>query len=195
MSNKTFIDIEIVPSWRPVALRGVTGLIFGVAALLLPAITLTALVFLFAAYVLADAVLAIVAGLERHEPAKLWLLEGMVGIGVGVAALFWPGPAVVVVVDLIAFWAIITGLLELSAAARMRKHLKEERSLIFAGLFSLALGTGMIIWPARSAVAIVTFLGCYAVFFGGAMLVLAALLHKHCPSSREKRGDLAQQAV
>ncbi|MGH7331124.1 MAG: HdeD family acid-resistance protein [Polyangiaceae bacterium] len=171
------------------------GLAFGAAALLLPIITLTALILLFGAYLLADGIAALVAGLEHRVPAVLWLMEGIVGIGVGAAALIWPGPTTVVIVDLIAFWAIITGAIELSAAARIRKHLKGERSLAFAGLFSLALGTLMIVWPVLSAVAIITFLGCYAMFFGITMLVLAARVHKHHATPRETRRHLEHRTA
>ncbi len=70
-------------NWWAVALRGVFGVLFGLAALILPFTTVASLVLLFAAYMLADGVFAIVAGVRaaaRHERWGLLILEGVVDL-------------------------------------------------------------------------------------------------------------------
>ena len=60
----------LAQNWWVVALRGVFAMIFGIIALLMPGVTMLALVLLFAAYMLVDGIFAIIAGVraaQRHE--------------------------------------------------------------------------------------------------------------------------------
>jgi hypothetical protein len=52
-------------NWWAIALRGAVAIAFGIIALLLPSVTMLALVLLFAAYMLVDGVLAIIASRRR----------------------------------------------------------------------------------------------------------------------------------
>jgi uncharacterized membrane protein HdeD (DUF308 family) len=54
----------LAQNWWAIALRGVFAIVFGILAILLPGVTLASLVLLFAAYMLVDGVLAIVAGVR-----------------------------------------------------------------------------------------------------------------------------------
>ena len=59
---------SLAQNWWALAIRGVLAILFGLAAFVLPLTTLQALVFLFAVYIAADGVFAIVPGsgsLER----------------------------------------------------------------------------------------------------------------------------------
>ena len=49
---------RLAENWWAIALRGVFAIIFGLIALLMPGATLLGLVLLFAAYMLADGILA-----------------------------------------------------------------------------------------------------------------------------------------
>src|SRR5260370_35723898 len=101
-------------SWWALAIRGVAGILLGIAAFAWTGITLLVLIGLFAAYLLVDGAFAIVAGIRGRS----WLLslEGAVGIVVGIIALARPGIAAVPLVYLVAVRAILSGLVELGAA-------------------------------------------------------------------------------
>ena len=80
--------------WWVLALRGLAAVLFGIAALVWPELTLVALVALFGIYAIADGVLSIIVGFrqtETHERWWLFLLEGLVGIAAGIIALVLPG--------------------------------------------------------------------------------------------------------
>lgn len=168
------MEIVIVRNWSALVFRGVVAILFGLVAFLWPSITLSALVLLFGAYALLDGVLALAAG--SHRRAWMLLLEGLLGVGIGLAAFLWTGFTTVVLVDLIALWALATGVLELVAAVHLRREVPGELLLGVAGSASILLGVLMIAWPRLSAFVIVTLLGLYALFFGSAMLILALRL-------------------
>ena len=93
---------------------------------LLPGVTLAALVLLFAAYMLVDGVLALVAGLraaERHERWGWLALEGVADLVAGVIAFVWPLVTVLAFVYLMGVWAIVSGALLLSASCSCHKGL------------------------------------------------------------------------
>jgi uncharacterized membrane protein HdeD (DUF308 family) len=56
---------RLARNWWTVALRGAIAIIFGLAALFWPDITLTALIFIFAAFVLVSGVLL------RSQPSEM----------------------------------------------------------------------------------------------------------------------------
>ncbi len=167
--------------WRLLLLRGVTGIAFGLLALLLPGPTLASLVLLFAVYMLVDGVAAIVSGVRaaRHD-RKRWgwfIFEGLADIAAGLVAFFWPGLTIVVFVWLSAFWALVSGALMLGAALRWTRG-QGRGWLVFGGLVSLVWGVLLLMAPVAGALVMTLWLGAYALAFGIALLVLALRLRR-----------------
>ena len=178
------MEILFARSWKMLAWRGGAGICFGLAALLWPDVTLAALVLMFGVYSLVDGVLGIAASIQQGTRDRAWAfgLEGLIGVGVGLAALLWTRMATLVIVDLIAFWGVFTGALEILAAVKLRRELPGELMLGMAGVATLGLGLFMLAWPSRAAFVLVVLLGCYAIFFGSLMLTLALSLRKLGPT-------------
>ena len=112
-------------------------MLFGLAALVWPGATLTALVLLFGAYALVDGLLAvIVSRLDRHEFDHGWVLlfKGLAGIAAGVLTYLWPSVTAQALVYVIAAWAILTGAFEVVAAVDLRKLVEGERQLAWSNL-------------------------------------------------------------
>jgi uncharacterized membrane protein HdeD (DUF308 family) len=74
---------------------------------------------------------------------------------------------------LIAAWAFLTGVLEIIAAVRLRKEIKREWLLALSGVLSIALGVVLALWPAPGAIALVWYLGAYAIIFGALLVALS----------------------
>jgi len=175
------IGKRLARNWWTLALRGILAIIFGLAALLWPGITLTALVFFFAAFALGGGILLAIAGFKDHlTNIHGWLLviEGAIGVAVGVMAFIWPAITALVILYLIAAWAIITGIFEIIAASSLRQEIENEWLLIAAGIASLVFGILLIIWPVAGALAILWIIAAYAIVFGVLMLLLALRLRK-----------------
>jgi uncharacterized membrane protein HdeD (DUF308 family) len=167
-------------NWWAIALRGVFAILFGLIALLLPGVTLAALVLLFAAYMLVDGVLALAAGLRaarRHERWGWLALEGIADLVAGAIAFVWPLITVLAFVYLMGAWAIVSGALLLSATLRLRPtHGKWLMGL--GGAVSMIWGVLLIVVPVVGALVVTWWMGAYALFFGGALLVLGFRLRQ-----------------
>jgi uncharacterized membrane protein HdeD (DUF308 family) len=163
--------------WWALAIRGGIAIIFGLAALLRPDIALEALILLFGAYALVDGVFAIVGvfgGTRGGTPRWLLLIEGIAGILAGIIAFVLPGLTAVVLLYLIAAWAVVTGIFEIASAIRLRREIRGEWALIVGGALSIVFGVILaVIGPVAGLLSLIWLIGVYAVAFGILMLITA----------------------
>ena len=177
-------------NWWALALRGLVAILFGILAFAWPGLTLFVLIIFFGAYLLVDGIFAIVAAVRAAgEEARWWLLliEGILGVGAGLVTFFWPGLTALALLYLIAAWAIVTGIMEVVEAIRLRQEIVGEWALILGGALSVIFGVLLVVIPARAGLLSLTWLiGIYAVAFG-VLLVILAFRVRNAPSSAEGR--------
>ena len=171
------VDVNALSrNWWVVLLRGLAGIGFGIITFMAPAISLAAVVLLWGAYAFADGVLALVSAIRRRGESDRWwlfLVEGLVGIAAGVLTLIWPGITAIALLYLIAAWALVTGVLEIAAAIRLRKVIAHEWLLALGGIASLGFGILLVLFPGAGALAVVLWIGAYALVFGTLLAALA----------------------
>ena len=187
------VDVDtLVRNWWVVLLRGVAGTIFGLVTFFAPGISLVALVLVFGAYAFADGILAIISAIRRRGESDRWwvlLLEGLAGVGAGVITLLWPGITALALLYVIAAWALVTGGLEIAAAIRLRKVITGEWLLVLAAIASIALGILLVLFPGPGALALVLWIGAYALVSGVLFIALGFRLRSwgksrlHMPSA------------
>lgn len=99
-------------------LRGVLAVIVGIIAIAWPNITVLALVIVFAIYAFTDAIAEFARAFSSRTAGPVFghLLLGLIDIAAGIVALAWPGPTALVLVIVVAAWAIVSGFFELYAA-------------------------------------------------------------------------------
>ena len=169
-------------NWWVFVLRGVCGVIFGILALVFPGVTLTVLIIFFGAYAFVDGILSIVAGFRAAAHHERWwplILEGVCGVIVGIIAFISPVAAAIGILYLVCGWAIVTGILEISAAIRLRKEIQGEWLLILSGVLSVLLGFLLAFQPLIGLVALAWWVGAYALIFGGVLIALGFRLKRH----------------
>lgn len=174
--------------------RGILAILFGIATLLMPGITLIVLVALFGAYALVDgAILSVIAikGRQGHPDWWLMLLAGLVGVVAGVVTLMWPGITAASLFYLIVAWAIATGIFEAIYAIHFRNEIKGEWLLVLDGVFSVAFGILLIAQPVAGALAVVWMIGVYAIANGVMLVVLAFRLRNLAAKVDALRTSLA----
>jgi uncharacterized membrane protein HdeD (DUF308 family) len=159
-------------NWWYLVLRGVFSILFGITALLFPGQTVTALVLLFGAYSLVDGLIAILYAISVSRGERVWtlLIEGALGVLIGVVTFLWPHITARIVLYLIAFWAILTGVLEIAAMAWLKRLGLSGLLLTISGVFSVALGVALFFVPEAGMVALTWLLGSYALVFGALLI-------------------------
>lgn len=168
--------VILAHNWWTFLLRGILAVLFGVLAFVWPGLTLTALALLFGAYALVDGAFAVLAALKAPAEYERWwvlLLEGVVGVAVGLLTFYWPDLTVLALLYFIAAWAVVTGALKVIVAVRLRKTIANEWLLILSGAISILFGLMVMVVPAAGALAVVWLIGIYAVVYGAFLLALA----------------------
>lgn len=168
-------------NWWLVALRGAAGILFGILAFVWPGATLSALIMLLGAYLFIDGITTIAHSIVMLNNVQLWwleLIEGIATVLFGALTLFWPEITGLLLLSLIAIWSIITGVIEILAALRLRKVIDNEWSLIVAGSFSVLFGLLLLIFPMAGVISIAFIIGSYAIIFGVLTLMLAFRLRR-----------------
>lgn len=168
--------VEIARWWWAFILRGVLAIAFGIVVFLFPPpLTITALVLFAGAWMLVDGVFDIIAAFQTRERERSWwlaLLEGVAGIAAGLIALIFPALAAEVFLLLISAWAIVTGVIEIVIAIRMREQISGEFWLALAGVASIAFGLLLFLFPVTGALTILWLIGGYAIAFGIVLILL-----------------------
>jgi uncharacterized membrane protein HdeD (DUF308 family) len=163
-------------NWWLLALRGLCAVLFGVLAFIWPGITLLSLVFLFGAYALINGILALVIAARAPKGYPRFgslIFEGILSVIAGIVAFIVPGITALALLSLIAAWAIVTGILEIVAAIRLRKVINNEWLLVLAGIASIAFGVLLVLQPRAGALALVWWIGSFALLFGVLLIALA----------------------
>lgn len=161
-------------SWWMLALRGAAALVFGVLALIWPGITLLWLVALFCAYMLIAGVASVSAAVKNRRSGRGWwlvLLLGIVSIAAAFVAILNPGLTALLLVVLMGANALVTGIVDIVMAVRLRKVIRREWLLAAAGIVSVIFGALVLVYPGVGALALVWLISVYAITTGVLLLV------------------------
>lgn len=192
-------DKIVLPAhnWKWLMVRGVIALLLGIGALAFPLSAVFAFTMVFAAYSFVDGIASLMAGVRgAREPGHRWgalIFSGLIGILIGILFLVMPLVAAVaytfVVLLLLAGWAILTGVLEIMAAVRLRKEIEGEWLLAISGAISVLLGIGIIVlvipYPAASILSAAWLIAFFALGTGIVLVMQALRLRKRASATTE----------
>jgi uncharacterized membrane protein HdeD (DUF308 family) len=170
----------LIGNWWAMALRGGAAILFAIIAFAAPNLTATALVLVFGIYMLVDGVFALIAAqraAHRHDRSWPLIIEGLLDIILAAICFIFPGAALVALIYVIGFWALLSGVALVTAGfglLRLNGHLL----VILAGVLSIALGIILLVHPMAGVIALAWWLGAYALLFG-IILVSAAFRLRH----------------
>jgi uncharacterized membrane protein HdeD (DUF308 family) len=172
--------------WWVFSVRGILAIVFGVAALLWPSLTLGVMVLLFGLFALCEGLLTILTSLGKGDEKGGWtlLLEGLAGLlvcvvvllGSSLGSILWPKVAAEMLVYYIAGWAVLSGLFKIGTALRIRAEIEGEWILGLNGLISIAVGLILILRPGAGVLAVAWLIGSFAVILGIFQLLLGLKL-------------------
>jgi len=179
-------------NWWTFLVRGIIAVLFGLAALIWPSLTIGTLVIVFGAYVVVDGIFAIVDGFTSRDSNDRWWVEiliGIAGIVAGGWAMAYPGLTAIGMMYFIAAWWLVTGVLQIILAIRVRKEISNEWMLILSGALSAILGVVFLMFPGSGALSLIWVVGIYAIFFGILLIVLAFKLRGMGDAFRDRFGN------
>ncbi|MDR0224840.1 MAG: HdeD family acid-resistance protein [Burkholderiaceae bacterium] len=168
-------------TWWVLLLRGLVAIAFGVLTWAQPVVSLTALILTFGAFTFVDGLLGVYSAIRGRDQMRHWrvlLLWGLAGVVVGVLTAVAPGITALVMALYIGAWALVTGVLQIVAAVRLRKEIEGEWLLVLGGLLSVVFGGFVLAQPGAGMMAMLWVLAAYAVVFGVLMVLLAFKLKK-----------------
>ncbi|WP_296228008.1 HdeD family acid-resistance protein [Ralstonia sp. UBA689] len=167
--------------WWVLALRGLCALAIGIGAFVVPAATLAALILVFGAYALVEGCLLLATsfgGLRKGQDRWPLLLQGLLGVAVGVLTLFNPAVTALGLLLYIAAWLLAQGVLQIVVAVRLREELSGEWWLILGGIASVLLA-GWLLWrPEAGVLAVLWWIGAWAIVWGIALICVAFRVRK-----------------
>jgi uncharacterized membrane protein HdeD (DUF308 family) len=163
--------------WGVGVFEGILAILFGIAAVFWPGLTITTLLYLFAAFVLVGGLINMVEGVfSIGRTASSWFLRILLGVlqlGVGVYLLRHPKVTFTTFILLIGFTLIFRGVFELVIAFADRMTATNRVLLLMAGGLALIAGIVILFQPVSGGVAFVWLLGLYALITGPIMVAVA----------------------
>jgi len=169
--------------WWLVLLRGIFAIILGILAFIWPVGTAVAFVWVFGIYAIVDGIMNIGHAIanRKSDPTWGWLLTiGIVGLIAGIVVLIFPAAAgalaLLVLLWIIAIWAVVGGIFGIPAAASLASGGAKALGIILAVLsiiFGIVLGVLLFTTPSSALVGLIYVLGAYAVISGIVLIVIA----------------------
>lgn len=166
--------------WGGLAFRGMLAIVFGLAAVFWPGLTLVTLVYLFSGFLLASGLIGLVLGLVNIFNGKNSLLArvlavglGAVEIGAGVYLLRHPGVAFSTFILIIGLLFIARGVIDAFVGIFEDDIATSKTISTISGVLSVIVGVILLMQPASGGVAFVWILGLYALITGPMLLALS----------------------
>lgn len=163
------------PMWEALVVRGVAGILFGIAAVFWPGLTLVTLVYIFSIYILISGVIGIAQSILDMTRGQSWFLSMIIAIaelGVGVYLVRHPNVTFATLILLIGLVLIARGVLEVVMALIDNMSATNKTLLVIGGVLSVVVGAVILMQPEAGGVAFVWVLGLYALVTGPILVAL-----------------------
>lgn len=107
------------------------------------------------------------------DASTFLIIRGIVSITLGVMAMAWPGITLIALVGIFAAYAVLDGIATLMLGIRDKSW-----AYIAHGVIGLAAGVLTFIWPSVTALALVFFIGAWAIVTGALEMAAAVRLRR-----------------
>lgn len=163
-------------NWWAVMLRGLIMVVFGIILLAWPDKSVTVVLRIFGIIILAYGIVVLIQALmarsREGEPFVASLAGAVVTIAAGIITLAWPSATGLVVLYIVAIWAIVTGVIEIAAAFTFPVRDWPVWVLGLGGIISIVIGVLLISFPSSGIVGLAWLVGIYALVVGALLSVV-----------------------
>jgi len=184
------MDASLKPMWESMVFRGIAAILFGVAAVFWPALTLVTLVYLFSIYVLVSGIVNIIESVMHLAKGRSWFLNLLLGgaeLGVGLYLVRHPNVTFATFILLAGLMFIVRGVFEVVGALTDEPSATYKTLMVIGGVLSVALGIVLLLQPQASGVAFVWVLGLYALVTGPIWIAMALDVKHQLEGTSKKR--------
>lgn len=164
-------------NWWTLTLRGVFAILFGIACVFWPKLTLVTFIYLFGIYILAAGMVSVFQGVVSIGKQKAWILTlllGILEIGVGIYLLRHPLVSFTFLILIVAFSLIVLGVFEIVAALADDTASAMGKTLLsITGGLAILAGILLLFQPASGGAAFVWIIGLFALISGPLWIALS----------------------
>jgi uncharacterized membrane protein HdeD (DUF308 family) len=174
--------------WWLVLVKGIIGVLLGLAFLAWPGKSAVVITVLIGLYVMIDSVFAVILGLLSIKKDDHWwvmTVMGVFGFFAGIAILNWPQITLALVIFLLSLWAFVVGIMMLTVAVRLHRESYGSWFFVAIGILSLVVGMLLIANPVES-VKLLTVVAGFFVFLSGVFTTAYAFELHHLRSDLKK---------
>jgi len=167
--------------WEIMVIRGVAGILFGIAAVFWPGLTLVTLVYLVSIFILVSGIFSIIEAVMNLVRGNNWFVSLLIGIaelGVGLYLIRRPTVTFATFILLAGFAFIARGVLEVIGALIDEPSATFKMLSIIGGVLSVLVGIYLLMQPASAGVAFVWVLGLYALITGPILVAMGMDMKK-----------------
>ena len=166
---------KMAKHWWAILLRGIIAILFAVLLVVATGFTLDVLIILLGLYLVIDGLVSIIAGFLAMGHKNWWLLliEGVVSVIIGIFVFAWPGATLLILIYLVAIWAIITGIFEFIGSLMISWATAGRVFIGVAGVISFLLGVIILLYHLISLVAMIWLVAIYALVIGLSLIVMS----------------------
>jgi uncharacterized membrane protein HdeD (DUF308 family) len=113
------------------------------------------------------------------DGSSLLIIRGLVGVAIGILAVSWPGITIAVLVGVFGLYAILDGLTNLVLGLRRTRGQDRSWAHAVQGVIGIAAGVLTFLWPGVTALALVLFIGAWAIMTGVFEIIAAIRLRRY----------------
>jgi uncharacterized membrane protein HdeD (DUF308 family) len=164
-------------TWKSALVRGAIAVVLGVIAIFWPHTAIFTFMLLWGLWALVDGAITLFLAFqpELRAARTMLLVQGALGVVLGLLIVTHPGISASVVTWLAGVWFVVRGLLEALAAFGT-----SPRGLLLAGAaVDIVLGVLFMANPGGSAKGITVVLGLVALVWGIALIVVGLAWRRH----------------
>jgi uncharacterized membrane protein HdeD (DUF308 family) len=176
---------SICKHWSSILFLGITFLILGTAAVLLPFVSTISVVFAAGVILIISGILEVMQALNEKLARRkvLHFLLAAISIFLGIVFIFQPSLSALMITLLLAAFLIMSGIFKIIISLAIEQ--KYWVWLLINGLISLLLGVLIYLqWPVSGLWVIGLFIGIDLIFNGWALIMLALAVKKECQSHK-----------
>lgn len=170
-------ETYLTGQWWVLTIQGIASILFGIAAVFWPGLTLLTFVYLFGVYLLVIGITSLLSGLFSITKRSTWILTvllGLVEIGLGVYLLRHPTVSFAALILLTGSALVVFGVVEAVTALASRDQSAVGKTLsVVAGVVAVLAGVLMFFQPAASGIAFVWVIGLFALINGPLWIALS----------------------